>query len=135
MAKSPTVILPAILIALVLLSSGTMAQQPTQSTPSETCSVPMFKGKDVDTKLKILAKPKPAFSRAERRRYAGETIVLSAIFCGSGQVLEIKVKQGVSDSLNEKAIAAARNIKFTPAENDGKKVSKLLILNYFVEQD
>jgi hypothetical protein len=43
------------------------------------------------------------------------------------------VKEGVGDGANEKAIEAARMIKFTPAEKDGNKVSRFVVLKYFVK--
>ena len=120
----------AFLLTTVLVSSLGMAQQPNQSTDDERCAVQVFKGTEVDHKLKILAKPEPEFSREDHRKYPSAVIILQAVFCGSGKVTDIKVKSGVSDALDEKAIDAARRIQFIPAEKDGQKVSQVLTVEY-----
>jgi len=38
----------------------------------------------------------------------------------------------VSDAMDEEAIKAARQIQFMPAEKDGQKVSRVVILVYIV---
>lgn len=111
-----------------------MARQPAQDTDNEKCAVPTYKGNEVDRKLKILAKPEPEFSIEDRRKHAYEKIILIALFCGSGEVTKIRVKTGLSDSVNAKAIEAARKIRFIPGEKDGKKVSQWLILVYHIQQ-
>lgn len=86
----------------------------------------------MDRKAKILAKPNPDYDNADRRKYAREVITLHAILCGSGEVTDIKVKSGPADSVNDKAVEAARNIRFQPAEKDGEKVSTIVVLLYRV---
>jgi TonB family protein len=120
----------ALLSMTVLVSSLAMAQQPAQSADNDRCAVQVFKGNEVDHKLKILAKPEPEFSREDHRKYPSAVIILQAVFCGSGKVTDIKVKSGVSDALDEKAIDAARRIQFIPAEKDGQKVSQVLTVEY-----
>jgi TonB family protein len=108
------------------------AQQPLQTPDSDSCNIPIHSGRDVDRKLKILAKPEPEYSQNDRRKHVSGVIVLEAVFCGSGKVTNIKVKHGLSDSLNEKAIEAAKKIQFIPAEKDGQKVSQRLLVQYLV---
>ena len=114
----------------VLVSSLAMAQQPAQSTDDDRCAAQVFKGNEGDQKLKILAKPEPEFSREDHRKHPSAVIILQAVFCGSGKVTDIKVKSGISDALDEKAIEAARRIRFIPAEKDGQKVSQVLTVEY-----
>jgi len=120
----------AFFLMTVLVSSLAMAKQPNQSTDDDRCAVQVFKGSEVDHKLKILAKPEPQFTREDRRNHVYDTIILEAVFCGSGKVTDIKVKSGISDALNEKAIEAARRIQFIPAEKGGQKVSQVLTVEY-----
>ena len=82
--------------------------------------------------MRILAKPEPEFTSGERNRYHGSEITLRATFCASGRVTDIVVTTGLTDAMNEKAKTAARQIDFTPAEKDGHKVSRLLIVKYLV---
>ena len=58
--------------------------------------------------------------------------MLEAVFCGSGKITDINVRQGLTDSLDEKAIEAAKRIQFIPAEKDGQKVSQRLFVKYIV---
>ena len=108
------------------------AQQSTKAPDDLECRVPLIPGNQVDRKVKILDKPEPKFSRNERGRYKHGVITLSAIFCGSGKVTDIKLKEGLTPGLNENAIEAARLIKFVPAEKDGAKVSQSLFLEYHI---
>jgi TonB family protein len=112
-----------------------MAQAPDKTAPDKTneqCSFPIYRGTEVDHKVKILAKPEPKYGDAARRRHAAGRITIRAVFCGSGQVLNIKVTEGLSDDVDASAVEAAKEIEFVPAEKDGKKVSQELVLKYFV---
>ena len=122
------------LFAISLLSNATLlAQQPGQVPGDQKCDFPIFKGTEVDKKLRILDKPEPKFSSRERWEHARERVILTTVFCGSGEVTKIRVKNGVSDSVDAKAIEAARKIRFTPGEKDGKKVSQWLIVAYYIQ--
>lgn len=118
----------AVLLATAAVTSA-VAQQPTPP-PNRECQIPIYTG-TLDQKPKILAKPDPKFNMEERRIYEREMITLSAVLCGSGKVTDIKVRKG-SEQLHEKAIEAARGIQFIPAEKDGNKVSRVVILKYQV---
>ncbi len=52
------------------------------------------------------------------------------MFGETGQINQVRVVKGLPFGLTERAIAAARLIKFEPAELDGKKVSYLLAVVY-----
>jgi hypothetical protein len=110
-----------------------MAQQPGQAPDDQKCEYPIYKGNEVDKKLRILGKPEPDFSAQERRENFHERIILTTLFCGSGEVTKIRVKSGLSARVNAKAIEAARKIRFTPGEKDGKKVSQWLIVEYLIQ--
>ena len=126
--------LVAAFIAITLLpDSSLQAQPPAQDPANENCTVPIFKGSEVDRKLKILAKPEPDFTRQDRRDHASQKIALTALFCGTGEVTKVRVKSGLSDSLNAKTIEAARKIRFIPGEKDGNKVSQWLIVVYYIQ--
>ncbi|MGH9881677.1 MAG: hypothetical protein ACRD6N_09605 [Pyrinomonadaceae bacterium] len=130
--KSCSLLTFGLLVTIPFLAAPLQAQQPGQASADEQCAFPIMRGNEVDKKLKILAKPEPAFSREDRRKYAREVIILTAVFCGSGEVMKIKVKSGLADDVDAKAIEAAKKIQFIPGEKDGKKVSQVLILEYHV---
>jgi TonB family protein len=46
-------------------------------------------------------------------------------------VTDISVVKGLPDGLTEKAIAAARQVRFNPAEKDGHKVSQYVVFEYY----
>jgi len=51
-------------------------------------------------------------------------VVLTAVFCKSGRVTDIRVIEGLPYGVTEQAIEAARQTQFTPAEKDGQPVSQ-----------
>ena len=119
-------------LIVILLATSVMAQQPVQESKDRECTIPVYTGKDLDQKPRIIAKPDPKFSSEDRRNYYRQVITLRALLCASGTVTDIKVKDGLSDDLNKKAIEAARKIEFTPAEKGGNKVSRFVFLEYQV---
>jgi len=106
-------------------------QTPTPTPAGRECDVPTTR--QVDKKLKILAKPDPKFSNHNRDKYRRQAITLRATFCGSGKVTDIVAIGGLNAEMDAAAIEAARLIQFTPAEKDGKKVSQVLTVKYFVK--
>lgn len=125
-----------ILFVIALLpATPLLAQQPGPTPRDQSCGYPIYKGKQIDRKLKILDKPEARFSSRERREYARQTVLLTALFCGSGEIVQIEIKNGVSDSVDTKAIEAAKKIRFIPAEKAGQKVSQTLTLEYHVQHN
>ena len=74
-------------------------------------------------RVTILSKPEPSFTEEARKNNVTGEVVLRVIFSSSGQVTNIVPIKRLPDGLTEKAIAAARQIKFVPAEKDGRPVS------------
>ena len=119
--------------SITFFSNTLLAQQPGQMPGDQKCDFPTYKGTEIDKKLRILEKPEPKFSSRERWEHARERVILITVFCRSGEVTKIRVKTGVSDSVDAKAIEAARKIRFTPGEKDGKKVSQWLTVEYYIQ--
>jgi outer membrane biosynthesis protein TonB len=55
---------------------------------------------------------------------------MEAVFAENGYVTNINVTRGLPNGLTESAVDAARNIRFFPAEKDGKPVSQRTMLEY-----
>ena len=89
----------------------------------------VFKGKEVDVKPRMLTKPPPSITEAPDSKSAG-TVILKVVFTSYGTVENIHVVQGLPNGLTERAIEAAKQIKFTPAMKDGKPVSMWMQLEY-----
>jgi TonB family protein len=71
----------------------------------------------------ILYREKARYTQeAKDNRIAG-TVVLSVVFGVDSQLRDIKVVRGLPDGLTEKAIEAAKKIRFSPAKADGQSVA------------
>jgi TonB family protein len=57
-------------------------------------------------------------------------VILKVVLTASGQVTNIVPVKQLPDGLTERAIEAARRIKFTPAEKDGHKVAQYSTIVY-----
>jgi TonB family protein len=85
---------------------------------------------DLDTKVRVESKPEPAYTPAAENEKITGTVVLRCVFTSEGTVTNIRVIKGLPGGLTEKAMEAARNIKFIPATKDGKPVSMWMQLEY-----
>ena len=90
----------------------------------------VFAPKDLTEKAHVLSKPEPSYTESARKYAVQGTVVLRAIFSSSGEVTSIRVAQKLPHGLTQRAIAAARQIKFTPATKDGHAVSMYIQLEY-----
>ena len=90
----------------------------------------IFNGKEVTSKARVLSKPEPQYTEEARKNQITGTVVLRAVFTSSGQVTNIRSVSGLPFGLTERAIAAARQIKFSPAMKDGHPVSMYIQLEY-----
>jgi TonB family protein len=90
----------------------------------------IFTGKDVTSKARLISKPEPQYTEDARKNQITGTVVLKVVFSSSGQVTNIRTVSGLPYGLTERAIAAARQIKFVPATKDGHQVSMWMQLEY-----
>lgn len=96
----------------------------------KSAGIEVFSGREVTTKARVLRKPEPQYTEAARKNGVVGTIVLRAIFASDGTVKHFLVVSGLPDGLTERAIRAARLIKFTPATIEGRPVSMFVQLEY-----
>ena len=90
----------------------------------------IFTGKEVTSKARLISKPEPQYTEEARKNQITGTVVLKVVFASSGQVTNIRTVSGLPNGLTERAIAAARLIKFVPATKDGHQVSMWMQLEY-----
>lgn len=90
----------------------------------------IFSGREVNSKARVLSKPEPQYTEDARKNQITGTVVLRAVFTSGGQVTNIRSVSGLPFGLTERAIAAARQIRFTPAMKDGRPVSMYIQLEY-----
>jgi protein TonB len=89
-----------------------------------------FAPKEVNVKARILSRPEPQYTEEARKNQVSGTVVLRAVFSASGQVTNIRAVSGLPNGLTERAIGAARQIRFSPAMKDGRAVSQYIQIEY-----
>ncbi|HST53926.1 MAG TPA: TonB family protein [Pyrinomonadaceae bacterium] len=89
-----------------------------------------FNQRDVTQRALITFKPEPSFTEDARKNNVTGLVRLRAVLSASGEVLNVSVVKGLPDGLTEKAIEAAKQIKFRPAQKDGHTVSQYVTLEY-----
>ncbi|MBA2731430.1 MAG: energy transducer TonB [Acidobacteria bacterium] len=58
------------------------------------------------------------------------TVVLRAVFSANGMVTNITTVSGLPHGLTERAMEAAKKIKFSPATKNGRPVSQYIQIEY-----
>ena len=89
-----------------------------------------FRQVEVTKKAVFTRKPEPGFTEQARRFRVIGTVRLRAILGAAGEVKSITVVKGLPHGLTEKAVAAARRIRFEPAQKDGRAVAQYVVLDY-----
>ncbi len=84
----------------------------------------------VTERARVLLKPEPQYTEDARRNLVMGTVVLRVVFSRTGEVTNIRALQVLPFGLTEKAIAAARLIRFRPATKDGRPVNVYMQLEY-----
>jgi TonB family protein len=90
----------------------------------------VFRQAEVTTKALITYKPEPGFTERARQENVAGVIRLRAVLAADGRVKHILVIKGLPHGLTEKAVEAARRIRFTPATVEGRPVSQFVVLEY-----
>lgn len=98
--------------------------------PPEFHSGEVLDPKEVTRKAIVVWKSEPWYTEAARAHRVVGTIVLQVVFGENGYVTDITVLSGLKDGLDESAIEAAHNVRFFPAEKDGKRVGQRMMLEY-----
>jgi TonB family protein len=90
----------------------------------------VYRQTEVTTRARVLSKPEPQYTEEARRAQITGTVILNVVFSRTGQVTNIRTVQPLCCGLTEKAIAAARSIRFVPAMRTGQVVSTYMQLEY-----
>jgi TonB family protein len=89
-----------------------------------------FKMSEVSVRAVITSKPEPGFTEEARKENVTGIVRLRAVLSASGDVTNISVVKGLPGGLTERAISAAKQIRFRPAQKDGHTVSQYVTLEY-----
>lgn len=106
------------------------AQADPAKPPGTTDNRRAFTKSEVTNQAVITSMPKPGYTEEAYSDKVEGKVTLRMILSASGEVTDISVVKGLPSGLTEKAIAAARQIKFLPAQKDGRKVSQYITLEY-----
>jgi TonB family protein len=90
----------------------------------------VYPASDVNERARVLSKPEPQYTEEARRSGTTGTVVLRVVFSRTGEVTNIRAVQALGSGLTEKAIAAARQIRFVPARKNGQPISMYMQLEY-----
>jgi TonB family protein len=89
-----------------------------------------FTGSQVEQRARVLFKPEPTYTEDARKNQITGTVMLRVVFASNGDVVQIRAVKTLPYGLTERAIAAARQIKFVPAVRGGRPVSVFMQLEY-----
>jgi len=81
------------------------------------------------TPIEILAKPKPNYTEEGRKLKIEGEVRLEVQFAATGEVHVIRILEGLGHGLDEQAVRAAQQIKFKPAQCQGKPVDSSATLH------
>lgn len=87
-----------------------------------------YRMQDVDRKALILYKPEPPYTEAARKKGVSGVVSLRVILSSTGRVTEVEVLKSLPNGLTESSIRVARQLRFFPAEKDGRSVPQYMLL-------
>jgi len=90
----------------------------------------VFSVSNVTTRPQILARPIPSYTEDARRAQIEGSVRLSVVLNANGTISDVKVVRGLGYGLDEKAVQAARELRFVPAQKDGHTVSVRVFLEF-----
>lgn len=90
----------------------------------------ILKASMVAQRVRLLSKPEPQYTEEARRNQISGTVVLRSVFSKTGEVINIRAISPLPYGLTERAIAAARQIRFLPATKNDHPVSVHMQLEY-----
>lgn len=83
-----------------------------------------------DRKAQIIYKPEPGYTEEARRKGVSGRVILRAALSPDGTVSDIEPVKWLPNGLTERAIRAARQMRFFPAVKGGQPASQYVTLEY-----
>ena len=80
--------------------------------------------------LRIISTVKATYTDEARQNGIEGSVLVKVTLLANGKVGNVSVVRGLPDGLNEKAVEAARQIRFEPKKVDGRPVSATKTLEY-----
>ncbi|HEX5707486.1 MAG TPA: TonB family protein [Pyrinomonadaceae bacterium] len=85
---------------------------------------------EASTKAVLFERPEPGYTEEAQNACVNGVVRLRMVLTADGRVTCILPTKTLGYGLTEKAVRAARRIKFTPAQKDGRAVSQWLTVEY-----
>jgi TonB family protein len=93
-------------------------------------SKPVVPNSDKVVPLRILSKPRASYTDAARENGVEGVVRLRVTFLPSGEIGVVSPVSGLPYGLTEQAVAAARSMKFEPAQKNGVPVGSNKVIEY-----
>jgi len=90
----------------------------------------VFTNPQVEQRARVLSKPEPQYTEEARKQGVTGTVILRVVFSTTGEVTDIRTVKPLPMGLTERAITAARQIRFVPALRGGHPVNVYMQLEY-----
>jgi TonB family protein len=117
----------AVLLALPLMFGVAIAQGQTSAPPKQTVAPTATSESHADrvvvTNPRATYSPDPKFPKKARKGHKKGEIVFSLVVGADGIPRDIKLMRGLSPELDEAALDALKEWRFTPGMKDGKPVA------------
>lgn len=124
-------ILLSLIITLLCGQTPLQSNQPGIQTPSTTGDEQhIYTSSQVTRKAVITVEPIPGFTEEARHNGTEGKIRIKLLLKSNGQIGNVTPLNRLPDGLTEKAIDAAQQLRFIPAEKDGHPVSMWITLEY-----
>jgi hypothetical protein len=126
-------VLFSIVVTLLMafgFASAAIAQASGSVVNGEKCGGRIYESKEVTQRPKFGSRTSPDLTAEALAHSVRGRVLLSAVLCRTGMITDIQVIEGLPFGMTERVIEAARQIKFEPAEKNGRKVSERTQLEY-----
>lgn len=101
-----------------------------RDTQTDANNEPIVPNEKVTTQALLVSRPEPVYTEAARKNHTTGKVVMTCVFSSSGAITDLLFVAGLHDGLAERAMAAAKQIRFIPAIKDGRFVSTSMLLEY-----
>lgn len=90
----------------------------------------IFRINEVQRRAQITFNPQPQYTEDARKNQVQGVVRISMVLTASGQLQSVRTVSGLPFGLTEKALEAARRIRFVPAQIGGRNVSQYVTVEY-----
>lgn len=113
--------------ACVLLTTLFIAGQSTQPAEKQ----PAVKQKTFKfTEIQIIDKPAPGYTEAARENRISGNVKLLVVFKANGQIGDVTVVESLPHGLTDRAVEAAKKIRFKPKALNGEPMEEVTTVEY-----